>query len=144
MLFGYEPPHKMQSTEDQKQILKLASQVLDETIDNENFIRLEELLSVSRDNRKYYLEVIRLESLLHWEQEADQEEIIFEEPKVIAFPFFSTALSAAAVFVALIAGWWVFSNFEPSYSAGFTSEVASQTSSTPDNHQSGNHIHSNQ
>ena len=131
----------MQSTEDQKQILKLASQVLDETIDKENFIKLEELLSVSSDNRKYYLEVIRLEALLHWEQEADQEEIIFEEPKIIAFPFFSTALSAAAVFVALIAGWWVFSNFEPGYNTDLTSEVASQTSSATDKHQSGIQIH---
>ena len=49
---------------------------------------------------------------MHWEQDADEEEITFEKPKIIPFPLYTAALSAAAVFVALIAGWWAFSNFE--------------------------------
>ena len=137
MLFGYEQPHKMQSTGDQKQILKLASQVLDETIDRVNFTRLEELLSISRENRNYYLEVIRLEALLHWEQEADEEEITFEKPKVIPFPFYTTALSAAAVFVALIAGWWAFSNFESGTTTSTPIAVAHFISPELDELQSG-------
>jgi len=114
----------MHSTEDQKQILKLASQVLDETIDREDFTKLEKLLSTSRENRNYYLEVIRLEALLHWEQEADDEEITFDKPKIIPFPFYTAALSAAAVFVALMAGWWAFSNFESGTTATIPIEIA--------------------
>ena len=114
----------MHSTEDQKQILKLASQVLDETIDREDFTKLEKLLSTSRENRNYYLEVIRLEALLHWEQEAVEEEITFEKPKIIPFPFYTAALSAAAVFVALMAGWWAFSNFESGTTASIPIEIA--------------------
>ena len=140
MLFGNERPHKMQNTEDQKKILKLASQVLDETIDRENFIKLEELLSVSSENRYFYLEVIRLEALLHWEQEADEEEITFEKPKIIPFPFYTAALSAAAVFVALIAGWWAFSNFESGTTTNTPTEVAHYISPGLDELQSGNQI----
>ena len=128
----------MQSTGDQKQILKLASQVLDETIDRENFTRLEELLSISSENRNYYLEVIRLEALLHWEQEADEEEITFEKPKIIPFPLYTTALSAAAVFVALMAGWWAFSNFESGTTTNNPFEVSNYISSEPDELQTGN------
>jgi hypothetical protein len=140
VLFGNERPHKMQNTEDQIKILKLASQVLDETIDRENFIKLEELLSVSSENRNFYLEVIRLEALLHWEQEADEEEITFEKPKIIPFPFYTTALSAAAVFVALIAGWWAFSNFESGTTTNTPTEVAHYISPELDELQSGNQI----
>lgn len=143
MLFGNERPHKMQNTDDQRKILKLASQVLDETIDRENFIKLEELLSVSSENRNFYLEVIRLEALLHWEQEADEEEITFEKPKIIPFPFYTAALSAAAIFVALIAGWWAFSNFESGTTTTNTLiTVAHYTSPELDELQSGNQIHS--
>ena len=131
----------MHSTEDQKQILKLASQLLDETIDRENFIRLEELLSFSSENRNYYLEVIRLEALLCWEQEADEEEITFEKPKIIPFPFYTAALSVAAVFVALMAGWWAFSNFETG-STTIPIELAHHISPELDELQSGNQIHS--
>ena len=141
MLFGNERPQKMQNTEDQKKILKLASQVLDETIDRENFIKLEELLSVSSENRNFYLEVILLEALLHWEQEADEEEITFEKPKIIPFPLYTAALSAAAVFVALIAGWWAFSNFESGTTTTNTPiAVAHFISPELDELQSGNQI----
>ena len=140
MLFGNERPQKMQNTEDQKKILKLASQVLDETIDRENFIKLEELLSVSSENRNFYLEVIRLEALLHWEQEADEEEITFEKPKIIPFPFYTTALSAAAVFVALIAGWWAFSNFQSGTTSSIPIEVAHYISPEIEELHSGNQI----
>ena len=113
----------MQSIEDQKEILKLASQALDETIQSEDFIRLNELLSASSINRQYYLEIVRLESLLYWEQEATEEKIISEEPKIIPFPFLSHALSIAAVFVALIVGWWAFSSLGTSSGTGLATGV---------------------
>lgn len=111
-------------SKDRKQIVKLASQLLDDTIDELNFLKLEALLTASSENRQFYLEVIRLESLLHWEHEADQDEFVFKKPKIIAFPLFSTALSAAAVFVALMVGWWAFNNLQTSSNYGL--EIANQ------------------
>ncbi|NDH00904.1 MAG: hypothetical protein EBY43_07485, partial [Opitutae bacterium] len=62
----------------------------------------------------------------------------FEKPKIIPFPLYTTALSAAAVFVALMAGWWVFSNFESGTTRNIPIEVSNLISAELDELQTGN------
>ena len=114
--------HPIQNSDE---IFLLASKVLDEIITREEFARLEFLLNASSNNRKAYLEFIQLESLIHWEQEADPEQIEQNRNKIIPFPFMPWVASMAAVFVALFAGWWNFSH--PSHTP-FSSELVAHVS----------------
>ena len=52
-----------------EELSRLTSQMLDGVICEEDHKRLSALLSESVINRKEYLELIRIESLLHWESE---------------------------------------------------------------------------
>ena len=52
-----------------EELSRLTSQMLDGVICEEDNKRLSTLLSESAINRKEYLELIRIESLLHWESE---------------------------------------------------------------------------
>lgn len=116
--------HPIQNSDE---IFLLASKVLDEIITKEEFTRLEFLLNASSNNRKAYLEFIQLESLIHWEQEANPEQIEQNNNKVIPFPFLPWVASMAAVFVALFAGWW---NFSHRSHSPFSSELVAHSSLT--------------
>jgi hypothetical protein len=117
----------MHPTQNSEEIFLLASKVLDEIITSEEFSRLEFLLNASSNNRKAYLEFIQLESLIHWEQQADAEQIEDSSNKIISFPFLPLVSSMAAVFVALFAGWWSFNH--PSHSPS-SSELVTHSSLT--------------
>jgi hypothetical protein len=111
----------MHPSQNSDEIIRLASKVLDEIITDEEFARLEDLLSASGSNRKVYLDLMQLESLIHWEQESDPGQIKENSRKIIPFPFLPWVSSMAAVLVALLAGWW---NFSHTSSASLFTELA--------------------
>jgi len=119
----------MHPNQNSDEIILLASKVLDEIITVEEFDRLEVLLNASSNNRKVYLDLMQLESLIHWEQEGITEEIKENNNKIIPFPFLPWVSSMAAVLVALLAGWWNFSHpssFPPSAELAFNPTFASK------------------
>jgi|GEM_PF-1238861 len=119
----------MHPSQNSDEIILLASKVLDEIITTEEFTRLEFLLNVSSSNRKVYLDLMQLESLIHWEQEGAPEQIKENSNKIIPFPFLPWVSSMAAVLVALLAGWWNFSHPSstgPSNDMVFNPTIASE------------------
>ena len=88
----------------------LTSQLLDGEISETDHKKLSMLLANSADNRRAYLEYIRLESLLHWESnDIADTPLAFENSKkfvLLSFPFWAGSL--AAVFLALTAIWWTY------------------------------------
>lgn len=92
------------------EIDRLTSAVLDDTISDKDFRRLDQILCRSAENRSRYLEIIRLESLLHWEagETATNVDLSPEQNKIISLPIFTWASSIAAIFLALAGSWWAF------------------------------------
>ena len=111
----------MHPNQNNDEIILLACKVLDEIITVEEFARLEDLLNASSSNRKVYLDLLQLESLIHWEQDGVPEQNKEISNKIIAFPLLPWVSSMAAVLVALLAGWW---NFGPPSSSSPSTKVA--------------------
>ena len=88
----------------------LICKLLDQTITPKEHNQLSKWLETSRSNRLRYLEIVRCESLLHWEPgEVDlPEELPVDSPKLIPFPVFTWVGSVAACLLALAGGWWAF------------------------------------
>jgi hypothetical protein len=93
----------------EEELLRLSSKLLDGVISDEEHMRLNDLLTNSRRNRQFYLEVVRMESLLHWEPSCmdlpEAEEI---PPNLIPFPLFTWVGTIAATIVAMVGVWWAF------------------------------------
>ena len=92
------------------ELLLLSSKLLDGVITDDEHLRLNDLLTNSRSNRLRYLEVVRMESLLHWEPGCidlpEPEEI---PSNLIPFPLFTWVGTIAATVVAMVGVWWAFS-----------------------------------
>jgi hypothetical protein len=104
-----------------KEIARLTSSLLDETITRQDLVYLDSLLLCSKEHRKKYLEIIQLESLLHWEASDSSvlEPLPSKRTEIIFFPWIS---SIAAIFLAIAGSWWSFLHFN--------SEVDSRTLSS--------------
>ena len=89
---------------------RLTCAMLDGTISQDDFSRLDKILYKSADQRKRYLEIIRLESLLHWEAEDTGNNLILpnESNKIISFPALVIVSSIAAILLAMAGSWWAF------------------------------------
>ena len=98
-----------------EELSRLTSQMLDGVICEEDHKRLSTLLSESVINRKEYLELIRIESLLHWESEdiASPELSESNSNKKVLLPFPLWIGAAAAVFIAMSAIWWSLKPTQP-------------------------------
>lgn len=91
------------------QLVRLTSKLLDGMISDEEHLHLNQMLMSSRSNRLRYLEVVRIESLLHWEPSSmDLPEHEEKSSKLISFPLFAWVGSMAATLVAMIGIWWAF------------------------------------
>jgi len=93
-----------------KELTKLVSLLLDDMITDTQQIRLQKMLTSSRENRVAFLELTQLESLLHWEKGNDMLDQVPNEvsPALIRFPLFAWASSLAAALVALMGALWLF------------------------------------
>ena len=93
-----------------KELIKLVSLLLDDMITDSQQIRLQEMLTSSRENRVAFLELTQLESLLHWEKSNDMLDQMPDKvsPTLIRFPLLAWATSLAAVIVALMGALWLF------------------------------------
>lgn len=93
-----------------KELTELVSLLLDDMITDSQQIRLQEMLTSSRENRVTFLELTQLESLLHWEKSNDLQDQMPSEvsPAPIRFPLFAWAGSLAAALVALMGALWLF------------------------------------
>ena len=91
-----------------KDLGQLTSLLLDGEISASDHERLSSLLENSADNRKAYLEYIRLESLLHWESNVADAQLPEKRGVgqlfVFRLPIWAGAM--AAVFLAMSAIWW--------------------------------------
>ena len=91
------------------EILRLSSKLLDGVISDEEHLRLNDLLTNSRSNRQLYLEVVRMESLLHWEPSCmDLPEPKEIPPNLFPFPLITCLGTIAATIVAMVGVWWAF------------------------------------
>ena len=89
------------------QLVRLTSKLLDGMISDEEHLHLNKMLMSSRSNRLRYLELVRIESLLHWEPSGlDLPERVEKSSKLISFPLFAWVGSMAATLVAMIGIWW--------------------------------------
>lgn len=109
-----------------KEIVRLTSSLLDDTITSQDLDYLDNLLLNSKDNRKKYLEVIQLESLLHWET-SDSSVLEPLPAKKAAITFFPWVSSIAAIFLAIAGSWWSFLHINPDVES---KEVSSTTTNT--------------
>ena len=93
-----------------KELIKLVSLLLDDMITDAQQIRLQEMLTSSRENRVAFLELTQLESLLHWEKSNETLDQMPSEVSstLIRFPVFAWASSLAAALVALMGALWLF------------------------------------
>ncbi len=89
---------------------RLTSAMLDGTISQDDFARLDKMLFKDADKRARYLEIVRLESLLHWEAVDSGSNITLshENAKIISFPAPSIISSIAAILLAMAGSWWAF------------------------------------
>ena len=103
---------------------RLTCAMLDGTISQDDFSRLDKILYKSADQRKRYLEIIRLESLLHWEAEDTGNNLILpnESKKIISFPALVIVSSIAAI--PFGDGWLMVGIPSPSCNEIFSREVA--------------------
>ncbi len=101
-----------------KELIKLVSLLLDDMITDAQQIRLQEMLTSSRENRVAFLELTQLESLLHWEKSNDMRDQMPSEVSytLIRFPVFAWASSLAAALVALMGALWLFNESSTSLS----------------------------
>ena len=67
---------------------RLTSAMLDGTISQDDFARLDKMLFKDADKRARYLEIVRMESLLHWEavDSGSNLTLSHENAKIISFP----------------------------------------------------------
>ena len=109
---------------------RLTSAMLDGTISQDDFARLDEMLFKDADKRARYLEIVRMESLLHWEAVDSGSNITLshENAKIISFPAPSIISSIAAILLAMAGSWWAFHHL--SVNATFSPEVANISSSS--------------
>jgi hypothetical protein len=93
-----------------KELIKLVSLLMDDIITDAQQIRLQEMLTSSRENRVAFLELTQLESLLHWEKSNETLDQMASEVSstLIRFPMFAWASSLAASLVALMGALWLF------------------------------------
>jgi len=100
----------MKPSKEFQEVDRLTSAILDDTITHDDFLRLDDMLKHSTTNRRRYLEIIRLESILHWEADLrkDSEIPLKDKGKIISFPVYASLGSVAALLVALFSSWWLF------------------------------------
>jgi len=104
---------KMKTFPENKELLKLTSKMLDNVISDEEHERLIGFLTSSPSNRRDYLDMILLESSLHWEpSHVDLLDFQENKPDIINFPFLTWIGSAAAVVIALFGVLWSFTAFQ--------------------------------
>jgi len=110
---------------------RLTSAMLDGTISHNDFARLDKMLFTDAEKRQRYLEVVRLESLLHWEAVDSGSSITTSHKieKIISFPSLAIISSIAAILLAMAGSWWAFHHL--SLNETFSPEVANISRTPP-------------
>jgi hypothetical protein len=113
---------------------RLTSALFDGTISQDDFALLDNLLLKDADKRRRYLEIVRLESLLHWEAVDDGNTLTLsrEVNKTISFPLLATLSSIAAILLAMAGSWWAFHHLSTNEKS--FSETVYTTNSYPSLH----------